>query len=47
MKKKIAGKVKEFALEMAHKSVGKSFPLGTYEVKVPRELMLEKMQEKR
>lgn len=47
VKKKIAESVKEIMMEVAQKNVGKSFPLGTYEVSVPKELMLEKELEKK
>lgn len=41
MKRKMAESIKNGILEIARKSVGKSFKIGVYEVKIPRELLEE------
>lgn len=39
MKEKIAGRIIKLAKKAAYKSVGNSFPIGTYEIKPPEELL--------
>lgn len=41
VKKVIAQKIVQGAHKQAHRYVGKSFPMGMYEVRVPRSLQIK------
>ena len=42
MKKKLAAKMVQLAEKAAYKAVGKSIPIGAYEIKPPEELLKKK-----
>lgn len=42
MKERIAGKIVSIAEKAAHKTVGKSIPMGMHEIKPPEELLKKK-----
>lgn len=46
MKEKIAEKIVRMAEKSAYRSVGKSFPWGVHEIRLPEELLKRKSGEK-